>query len=149
MNYPFKADLYIISSSNTPLYSTGWTYSYTVHSSLQENCPEIAPWVKPELDMSSPSNKTMFWQNSLQVFWLAKLCGPHLTSFCCLQGLTHRDNTDRSSSAASSPTHLSSLQRKHQVGTPCCQVCRGLFSCPHIKSQSQYWFPKSFSPTTK
>ncbi len=57
MNYPFKADLYTISSSNTPLYSTGWTYSYTVHSSLQENCPVIAPWVKPELDMSSPSNK--------------------------------------------------------------------------------------------
>ncbi len=35
-------------------------------------------------------------------------------------------HTDRSSSAASSPTHLSSLQRKHQVGTlQCCQV-RGL-----------------------
>ncbi len=33
--------------------------------------------------------------------------------------MTH---TDRSSSAASSRTHLSSLQRKHQVGTLCCQV---------------------------
>ncbi len=31
-------------------------------------------------------------------------------------------HNDRSSSAASSQTHLSSLQRKHQVGTLCCQV---------------------------
>ncbi len=37
--------------------------------------------------------------------------------------MTH---SDRSSSAASSRTHLSSLQRKHQFGTlQCCQV-RGL-----------------------
>ncbi len=33
--------------------------------------------------------------------------------------MTH---TNLSSSAASSRTHLSSLQRKHQVGTLCCQV---------------------------
>ncbi len=31
-------------------------------------------------------------------------------------------HNDRSSSAASSRTHLSSLQSKHQVGTLCCQV---------------------------
>ncbi len=34
--------------------------------------------------------------------------------------MTH---TNLSSSAASSRTHLSSIQRKHQVGTLCCQVC--------------------------
>ncbi len=38
-------------------------------------------------------------------------------------------HTDRSSSAASRRTHLSSLQRKHQVGTLiCCQVR----SCPQV-----------------
>ncbi len=33
--------------------------------------------------------------------------------------MTH---TNLSSSAASSRTHLSGLQRKHQVGTLCCQI---------------------------
>ncbi len=42
----------------------------------------------------------------------------------CVRLVIDFDDThnDRSSSAASSQTHLSSLQRKHQVGTLCCQV---------------------------